>query len=496
MERNVSFQVEEVIELPEWTKEYPEDKFTIFKSCFLSTKPNSHELNISDKVLRQCASSILGNFLVAKLQFGDATTHLPSEMIWGYFPKEQSIEFVEENGITKAYAYAVVSRKYSQDFNEIFEQFNMRNSSVEMKVETFEDDEHNVVAFDIFGLTTLGLSVRGSCPDADITMVRFSEDEAEAYFKTSSERKEVQMASYKIDKSKEAMSDKPWGEVDKAKQRNKLMEADNKTELIKACYLLVEDGWEEAPSEHLKYPVMELKGDTLVYNRGALSSALAYAKQHNESAVVDKIKEIYDELDLDDDFDGKEEEDMSETKMAEKTPEIEEPEKQEEEMAEPTVEEKEEEKQSEETEMADENSEEDSDEKSDEDNNEARIAELEKQIEEKENIIMQKDQIIEACNMELDSLRQFKADVEAKEKAQMVESVLKQVESYMSEEQIETYRQEGIACKMSELDAWTNKIKAVSFDASTGKKIKKSEKDTIWGFAAPITVPKANGLWD
>lgn len=43
--------------------------------------------------------------------------------------------------------------------------------------------------------------------------------------------------------------------------------------------MLVEDGWEDAPSEHLKYPVMELKGDTFVYNRDGLSSALGYAKK-------------------------------------------------------------------------------------------------------------------------------------------------------------------------------------------------------------------------
>ena len=123
------------------------------------------------------------------------------------------------------------------------------------------------------------------------------------------------MAKYKIDKSKEAMSDTPWGDVDKEDLRNKIMEADNKEELVKACYMIVEDGWEEAPSQHLKYPVMNFDGETLVYNRYGLASALAYAKQEEETAVINKVEKIYKELDLDD-SDGKEEKKMSEIEFA------------------------------------------------------------------------------------------------------------------------------------------------------------------------------------
>ena len=105
MQKDVKFQLEEAVEIPNWSKDYPEHKFTVFKCCFLSTKPNSHELEISTDVLKECADTILGNFLVAKLEFGDATTHKDSEIIYGYFPNEQEIEFVEDDdGILKAYA--------------------------------------------------------------------------------------------------------------------------------------------------------------------------------------------------------------------------------------------------------------------------------------------------------------------------------------------------------------------------------------------------------
>ena len=78
-----------------------------------------------------------------------------------------------ENDILKAYAYAVVSKRYSKEFNGIFEFDNLRNSSVEMTVSYSDpDDENSVDGFDIEALTCLGKTVNGSCPDADIKMRR------------------------------------------------------------------------------------------------------------------------------------------------------------------------------------------------------------------------------------------------------------------------------------------------------------------------------------
>lgn len=127
--------------------------------------------------------------------------------------------------------------------------------------------------------------------------------------------------SLKIDKSVEKMSNKPWGEVDKTELRNKVMDAENSDSIVKSVYLLVEDGYKESPSEKLKYPVMEIDGDTLVYNRNGLSSALAYARKENESSVVDKVLEIYKKLGIDDESKKGEKEKMN--KIYEKTSESE-----------------------------------------------------------------------------------------------------------------------------------------------------------------------------
>lgn len=187
--KQVSVKMEEVVEIPNWSNAYPEHKFAVYKACFLSDSPNSHEIPITKEVLKKCASTILGNFLVAKIEGADATSHKADESIMGFFPKEQEVEFVEVNGVTKAYAYAVVSKRYAEQLNGIFEFDNLRNSSVEMTVQFTDETEQVVEALDIFGLCVLGKAVKGSCPDADIQMIRFAEKEAEEYFSRVEEAK-------------------------------------------------------------------------------------------------------------------------------------------------------------------------------------------------------------------------------------------------------------------------------------------------------------------
>ena len=566
MQKDVKFQLEDAVEYPEWCDNYPEYKFTVFKCCFLSTKPNAHKLDISDDVLRRDAQSILGNMLVAKIQNGDATTHLPSEIQYGYFPREQEVEFVEEDGVTKAYAYAVVSKHYSKELNNIFEFDNLRNSSVEMTVTTDKDeDEGKVVALDIFGLTVLGKAINGSCPDADIKMVRFSIEDADAYFAKSDslsnlkqfveERKQsmAEKKTYKIDKSKEAMSTADWGDYDKAAMSDKIMEAKNRDTLVKSVYLLVEDGWKDAPSEHLKYPVMMLEGDKFIYNRNALSAALTYAKQNDETEVVNKIKAIYKKLDLDDDSERKEDKKMAEIDFSAVNigdlwgmlwAAIEERQNWEygiqgiyEEdnqkfaivtdraktmyrldfsltedgltLADEVVEVKQEFTETDnikrfaepenvaEYRLADCDEHDDDDHDDDEheeehemsaDEMKAKMAELEKDIESRDNIIMEKD-------AELEELRKFKAEVEEQRKAATVESIMAECKEYMSDEQYKEMREEGMACNMAEIDGWTNKVKAVSFSAV--KKNVKKNNDGLFRFAAPINNDKkSNSVWD
>lgn len=592
MEKAIKFAVSDIKKIE--NSDYNSDEFAIAHMGFLSTRPNSHELKISEEVLRKSAPSVLGKWLVADMSsVVDAGTHTEKEHIVGQIPANQEVEFVEdEDGYTRAYADVVVSKIYARDFCNIFENDNNRAVSVEMTCEMDEEDEDLVLSFNIVGVTALGKAIRPSCPQSDITFTRFSEDEANTFFnkvhhmstlENFVQKRKQQMAEtkkYKIDKSKESVSNKPWGEVDKSAMRDKIMEASNKDSLVKSVYALVEEGWQEAPSEHLKYPIMELKGDTFVYNRNGLGSALGYAKKENETAVVNKINKIYKNLGLEATDSGKEEDakmakeiefaavdigdmwgkvfdalrdrypdgdwgsvyriegiyeegnkkfaiirrkdedvkyrlDFSLTeeglKLADEIIKVEleivetdevrkfaEPENVENyRKFDEDVDDDEDKDDKDDHDDCDPEDKAEGDEDCDEgetkkmsaDEMEAEMAKLKKDVEDRDNIIMEKD-------IELEQLRAFKKCVEDKEKAVTVEAVLEQVKGCLSAEQMKTFREEGIACEMSALDGWSNKVKAVSFEASVVKKNNKRNADDVWRFGAPANTPKTETVWD
>ena len=572
LEKLINFAVDTIQQIQ--FDDYDEKEFAIAKVGFLSTRPNSHGLEISEEVLRECASTVLGKWMVAKMNWlgTDATTHVPSEHIMGSFPKDQDVEFVEDDdGYLRAYATAIISKRYAKDYCKMFDDDNERAVSVEMAVvtENGEDINDKVLSFNIVGVTTLGKNVAPSCPESDVTMIRFSQEDADAYFnkmnehnltplkKFAKERIESMAKTYKIDKSKEAMSDKAWGEVDKAAMRDKIMEASNKATLVKAVYMLVEDGWEEAPSEHLKYPVMELKGDTFVYNRDGLASALGYAKKENETTVVNKIEKIYKKLDLDDNEGGKEEkmaeiefsavnigdlwgrvyavirehdawdyciqgiyeednqkfailidrdqklyrldfslteegmtasDELAEVKQefteTDNIKKFAEPENVEQytKFADPK-------KNEGEGEVGEKKPDEGEPTKMSEDEMMAKIAELEKSVEERDHIIMDKD-------TELEELRAYKAAVVAKEMACRVDSVMEEVRTYINDEQFAEFKAEGLSCGENDIDAWSNKVKATCF-SEVKKNIKKDDKG-VFSFAMPKVIKHSdpNSIWE
>lgn len=521
------------------SSEYENSEFAIGKMGFLSTRPNSHQLNISETVLKESAPSVLGKWIVADMTgVVDAGTHTEQEYIVGMVPRDQEVDFVyDEDGYLKSYVDVIISKVYAKNYCAMFESDNLRNVSVEMNVHTSEEDEHEVLDFNIVGVTTLGKHINPSCSGSDIVFTRFSETEANAFFEDCKKKcsnlenfmdqrknKMSEEKKYKIDKSKEALSDKPWGEVDKTKLRNDIMGASNKNTLVKDVYMLVEDGWEDAPSEHLKYPVMELKGDTFVYNRDGLSSALGYAKKENVSSVVSKVEKIQRKLGL---FkEGKEADTEMSTKYfdeiegrkawADVIEEVQEHEGRDAyvdsiekdhiiytkddvryrveadikvdkddktvdaDIHWDTVKKDKDQKMSEKKEMSI-------------DEAMAEIGRLSKDVEDNKNIIMDKDKQMKDMEKELSELRAFKEAADKQTLAASVESVMSEVKDCLSDDKYKEFRDEGLQCSVDGVDAWANKVKAFCFE--TGVK-KKAQKGTMWSFANPVQVEsKINSIW-
>lgn len=554
MQKEYNFAVEEIKRIE--FSDYDEQEFSIARLGYISTRPNSHGIGISEDCLRESAPSALGKWVVANMVAGDCGSHDKEEHIVGMIPQDQEVEFVEDDdGYLRAYCDAIISKRYAADFCEIFEKDNNRAVSIEARFDMEDDD--NAKSFTICGVTVLGQRIKPSCPDSDIEFVRFSEADAEDYYRARHvdaasslkqfvETRKQSMAekkTYKVDKSKESMSNADWSDVDKVALRDKIMGASNRAKLVKDVYLLVEDGWEDAPSEHLKYPIMAFDGDILVYYRRALSAALTYAKQNDETAVVNKIEKIYKKLDLDD-TDGKEEKMSMEIEFAAVNigdlwgrlwHEIEENRHWEygiegiyeednkkfailrdraqklyrldfsltEEgltVADEIVEVEQEfietdnmKKFAEPENVADyriaEQDDDDNEGKMSEDEMMAKIAQLEKDIEERDNIIMERD-------TELADLREYKKAVMAKENACAVEAIMAEIKPFVNDEQFAAFREEGLACDETNFDAWSNKVKAVCF--SEVKKSVKKDDMGVFTFAAPIDAKKtkSTSVWD
>lgn len=555
---------------------YDKDEFGIVHLDFLGTNPNSHQLEISEEVLKKYANTILGKWIVADMtKIIDCGSHSPLEKIVGYIPETQDIKFTRNSdGYLRANCVGIISKIYAQDFCEVFMNTNTKRSvSVEMLTAGEEFNQNKLVALNIVGVTVLGLKIKPSSPGSEINFTRFSEKEKieEKYCNiiqkmsdnslselkkfVKERRVNMEKKTYKVDKSKDSMVDTPWGNVDKTELYKKIIDASNADTLVKDVYMKVENGWKDAPSDKLKYPVMQFKGDTLVYNRNGLSSALGYAKAENETDVVSKIEKIYKSLDIEDNDDNKESKGKESKTMQEQKFEIEgrkawgdiiakvqdhegkdvyvdsvekdhiiytkgderyrveadvkvskDDKKVSADIKWNTVKKDKVQKMEEKTD--DKNKKDDkaitmSDcvdfiKKLSTDANvdasaycemleeEARKNEkLAKDLEERDNIIMQKD-------TELGELKKFKEDTEKKSIEMEVAKTLEEVKNFVEKDDFEKFESEGKLCKMSELDGWKNKVKSVAFEAS-----KKSNKQRqgLWRMGAPVEGSKNTGLW-
>lgn len=152
---------------------------------FLSTRPNSHGLIITEEVLKKYAPTVIGKWMIAEYNDynKDVTTHTNNQVIIGNIPKDQEIKFIRaKDGYLDAYVDCVISKLYATKVYELFLSHNERSVSVEMMTDA-EDGKGLVNQFNIAAITVLGLDFNPSCPNANIKMIRFSEEDANKFYK-------------------------------------------------------------------------------------------------------------------------------------------------------------------------------------------------------------------------------------------------------------------------------------------------------------------------
>jgi hypothetical protein len=561
LEKLINFAVEDIEQIQ--FDDYDEKEFAIAKVGFMSNRPNSHKLEISEEVLRKNANTVLGKWMVVKMDFMglDAEGHDPQEHIVGFFPKDQEIEFVEdEEGYVRAYATAVISKIYAKDYCKMFDGDNERAVSIEMKCDTENGKDMNdkVLSFTIVGVTTLGKAIRPSIPESDVSFVRFSQEKATAYFSGLNEHNLTPLKKFAKERiasmTKEDYVNHPIstskddiyeGEWDGQKAKQDLVKEKNFKSLAPKVCMKLEEGWEDREVTKLGYPVMMLYDGKWVYSTKGLSSALGYAKKEDETAVINKIEKIYKKLGLDDGkevksemvdvefsavnigdmwsriwdiIDQKREWDYSISGIYEEDNQkfailknrdqnlyrlnftlteegltasdevievkqdfidtdnirkFSEPENVEQYQKFAEVEPEKKEMSLEEA--------------------MDKIANLESEIEKRDNIIMENEKSMKEKDIELSDLRTFKQTCMEAERGSKVEAVMSEVSKFMDKTQAEESRKEGLTCEFSAVDAWANKVKASVFDKMSKASTKEGDFTRM---SAPVEIKKTGSVWD
>lgn len=508
---------------------------------------NSHEMPISRSAIEYAANSIKGKPILAAFDILDTDFlgHEDNEQPVGFFVEEEpQIVEKEYDGNPELFirAKGKVWKRYFDNAMNIFKRKGGKTDvSMEIDMLDFQEPENGkegfINIFSILGCTLLGVkpAIRG----AEAKVLSFAEIKDE-YDKESSKSDLERFANERMDKmaevtykiNKTELKDTPWGDVDKTAMRNKIMKAINKATLVKSVYALVEDGWQDAPSEHLKYPLMQLVGDTFYYNRYALSSALAYAKQENETSVINKVEKLYKKFNLDDE--GGDDKNMAEDKtkdMSEETLENQEPEVMEEQLESDDVEDmSEEEMQDEEAfadddkevDKADENDEPDDNDPEGSDENaeefeksacsddeeemcdgkmsldvnayagamlEMLKAETDEQRDEAKKLGLSDDEklniVMEECYSiacELAELRQFRIDTLKEKTAFETTKILAEVKQDLPQDKYAELEAEAEKCQFEEVEEFRVKARAFAYEFGVKKKDKKKDEHIRMGF--------------
>ena len=517
------------------SREQSEDPdFAIVELWAFSEGNNTHRNPITREVLEEYSDTFKGKFIVAKYDkfTKDATTHLPEEVIVGYVSPIDNVEFKtkEVDGEEREFVVVkgVLSKVYAEEVVDMFRTHNERSVSCEFRCSTlYEENEYGepidefgmklecdnpILAYHIFGITILGLSVKPSIKSTEIKVKKFMEKSKPTMKQLAEQRKDkLKLVSHSIDKSKEAVDMGDWN-GDKAK--DELLKEKNFATLAKSVCLLLEEGWENRKKSALKYPVMNLKNGKWVYNAEGLSSARAYGEQH-DSSVAEKAISIQKRLGLykDDKEDTMEDEKkLSEAESKETEKDIvmeEQPTVEEKEMAQPQ-DNKEKQPKEEETKemgcdetkaMADEESKEEvKEEKPQEEEKKfsldayvdqvAMLAMLEKETEKNKELAekvmkqMSANEIVEKFIQMSKENAELKAEKEANDtekRDKKFSAIMASVKEDLDVKKFSELSEEGKNLSLGELSAFENKVKAFAYEATKNKP--KQDDDGIMRFA-------------
>ena len=182
MTKKLSFAVNNV----EMIDENPDSNFAVLSLDFFASGENLHNLYVSEETLSKTADTIKKCPLVWKYDevLDDVYTHDKDEVPCGFVPETANIEKKKlEDGRTMLSVMAYVWKRYTGKLLDIFKRDGGKKPvSVEMSVyelKRLPSGQKELLDYRFEGITVLGSFVTPAIPNANATIVSFSEMEKE-----------------------------------------------------------------------------------------------------------------------------------------------------------------------------------------------------------------------------------------------------------------------------------------------------------------------------
>lgn len=491
-----SFSIDDI----EMFKQDDDVDFAIAKIHALAVGTNSHKNPVSEEVLRRDAHTMLGKFLVAKYDrwANDVTTHENSEAIVGYFPKDSNIEFEEKDGKLFVVYEALVSKLYATDVYKLFKEENFRNVSCEFScTEDIEDEngEKPITSLFFHGATILGMKYNPSCKGTEMSIVKFSEEDADKFYNEHKPSPLVKFAKERTNMNKK--DETVISKVEKLYDKFNLgeEEGDKKMEETKE-FAAIEVGslWSDVYRKlEERYPdtdygsIYRIEG--IYYDNGAMYTIIR-RNDENQKYKLDITIDEENIIVFGNEIIGVEQTfvDNGEVKKFEEPEDIDKYKNFEKKVDE------------------DETAEEETTEKEfsldanldtagllamlENETEDYKVLATELFEQEDKNIIMSK--CLEMYK-ELSELKQYKETNEAQmakmaeeaeeaTKMSEVEKIMGEVKEDLEEKDFEALKAEGMACKLEQVTQFANKVKAFAYEVTKGKTPKKTDEILKFGF--------------
>jgi uncharacterized protein YoxC len=228
-------------------------------------------------------------------------------------------EVTEDDGTVREYLCAtgyLWTGRYPE-LSKVIE--NSSSQSMEIEVESGEYATidgtkcYNIKDFVFSGFCILGDNVEPCFESSEVMAYsldkdKFKQDFTQLLFELKKSFESNDSANDKvgekidIDNSKDAADmSGDWGSVDKSKLRKSIVGASNASSLVREAYLIVDNSWEDSPSESLHYPHHVIKDGKLVVHKKGLEAAYARLMQNDpkNKKAIRHVKKHYKELGLD-----------------------------------------------------------------------------------------------------------------------------------------------------------------------------------------------------